>query len=153
MIILAFQGSGKTYAANKYPGTVSEIDVKEGFDSYGDYAEALIEADKDANCIFGNANIFVAKELLERGTDISIFAPWKENLSERDYEDIKTTIFGRYVLRQEQKANSYKWLERMKRHFDSFASKEHYKELETAYPGRIQYLTMDKNAMSCCDII
>ena len=153
MIILAMQGTGKTYAANKYSGTVSEIDVKEGFDTYADYADALIEEDKNAKVTFGNANVFVAKELLKKGECFAIFAPWKENLSTKDYDDIKTTIFGRFVLRQEQKTNSYKWLEKMKKYYDSFNSIEHYKELETDYPGCIQYITMAPDNMSCCSVV
>ncbi len=128
MIILAVQGSGKTYAA-KTRSDVLDIDRIRGKESLNDYIKRLYEADDTVAYTLGNARLDIATKCSKDGRDVIIFAPFKELMDEKEYQIMKERIFGRLVLRKEQNKYTCKYVEDFKRNYDLYNSIEYYKNL------------------------
>ncbi len=146
MIILTIQGAGKTYAAETIE-KVNDIDVADYRDkSVDDYVCALAMAEKayepsEKHYVLGNASVEVAEKLLEKGFEVSIYAPFKESLGS-DYEGMKERLFGRYVLRKEQTPKNVGWIEKMKKNFDIYCSMQTYSDLWDKYPYKLHFMHM-----------
>ncbi len=131
MIILAVQGSGKSYAAAQR-NDVADVDRIRGKESVDDYVERLLQADQEYRYACGNARLDIAEELEKRGQKFTIFAPFRELLEDNVYQEMKERIFGRLVLRKEQNAYTCKYIEDFKAHYDTFNSIKYYDDLSSA---------------------
>ena len=125
MIILGFQGTGKTTYVKTH-SQAADLDFK-GFDTKAPgwekaYVDALLEAQKDHFYVFGNIAEPVMQELDDRGVMFVAFAPLHGDALTREDEDIKALCLGRYVLRKEQNDRNVKWLEKIKRHYDEWTN-------------------------------
>ena len=128
MIILAVQGSGKTYAASKR-SDVADVDRIRGKESLDDYIARLYEADDTATYALGNARLDIATKCIRDGRDVAIFAPFKELMDEKQYQVMKERIFGRLVLRKEQTGYTCKYIEEFKKFYNLYNSTAYYKDL------------------------
>ncbi len=141
MIILAVQGSGKSYAASQRDDT-ADVDRMRGREPLGDYIGRLLDADRSRRYTCGNLRLDIAEELDRRGVQFVMFAPFREFMREGEYREMKERIFGRLVLRREQSARTCGYLEDFKAGYDRFNSVHYYDSLS----GKsLQYYTMGRD--------
>ena len=143
MIILTVQGAGKSYAASTR-NDVCDVDRIRGKESLDDYIKRLLAADKTSRYVLGNLRHDIAKELDRRGERFMLFAPFKESMSEDEYQEIKERIFGRLVLRKEQSARTCGYIEDFKKGYDTYNSEAYYSDLS----GNESYICMDREINS-----
>lgn len=130
MIILGFQGTGKTTYVKKHDNA-SDLDYKY-FDTKSDgwekaYVDRLLDEDITKDYVFGNISKEVMAELNSRQINFKVFAPMHGDTLTRDDENLKALLLGRYVVRKEQTPQNLKWLNRMKRHYDEWTSESFFK--------------------------
>ena len=139
MIILAVQGSGKSYAAAKRNDS-ADIDRIRGKESLEDYIDRLLEAAASKKYTLGNLRLDIAEELDRRGEQFTLFAPFRDFLSTEEYQEIKERIFGRLVLRKEQNERTCRYIEDFKSGYDKFNNTAYYDGLS----GNESYICMDR---------
>ncbi len=158
MIILAVQGSGKSYAAAQRDD-VADIDRIRGKEAVADYVDRLQKADHVYPYTCGNARLDIAEELVKRQQDFVIFAPFREILSEEVYQEMKERLFGRLVLRKEQNARTCQYIESFKKHYDEFNSTMYYKEVVKEAnsfgkpPVDVHFFVMNRDQNSVCELL
>ena len=145
MIILTIQGAGKTYAAQNI-NNVTDVDIKD-YRNVDDYVNVLNflndEAHQENSFFLGNASYEVTEKLLEKGHKVVIFAPFKDLMSEDEYQMTKELLFGRYVLRKRQTPQNVGWIEKMKENFDNYCNISLYSDLNDKYPGKLSLRVMN----------
>ena len=153
MIILAVQGSGKSYAAG-LRNDVADIDRIRGKEELSDYIARLYAAEDnpDIKYVLGNARYDIAKKILEDGKDIVIFAPFKDLMDEKGYRNMKERIFGRLVLRREQNQFNYGYIEDFKKGYDLYNDTAYYKDLKNL-PGKVTFFPMCSQIDSVSELI
>ena len=139
MIILAVQGSGKSYAASTRDD-VADIDRIRGKENLDDYIGRLLNASDNYKYVLGNLRKDIAEELGRRGISFTLFAPFRGSLSPQEYQEMKERIFGRLVLRKEQNAYTCKYIETFKAGYDTWNSEDYYSDLS----GNESYFCMDR---------
>lgn len=129
MIILAFQGAGKTTYAKTHDNAV-DLDTKDFDTRVADwekaYVDNLVDADVLNDYVFGNISKEVMAELDNRGINFKVFAPIRETVATKEDEDLKALLLGRYVVRKEQTPQNLKWLNRIKKHYDEWTDKSFF---------------------------
>ncbi len=144
MIILAFQGTGKTTYANTHKDAI-DLDFKK-FDTKSDnwekaYVDQLIA--QDTEYVLGNIAEPVMRELDDRGIPFTVFSPVHGNEMNKTDQDVKALMLGRYVLRKEQNERNVKWLEKIKRHYDEWTAMDSF-----FFPNcSIEEVTLERNTV------
>ena len=126
-VILAFQGTGKTYFCSKNPEYI-DLDFKEFPHVDGwleDYVETLKSHIQDDNIkgIFCNISKELMDKLTEEQIPFTVFAPLTNS---EDYEDVKALLLGRMVLRKTQTPQNVGWIEKIKAHFDEWCDPDFF---------------------------
>ena len=151
MIILGFQGCGKTSAAEVYPDKFIDNDFKTYVHDDGwiqRYVDDVIMLEeKGTKTVLCNISKELMDELVTRGISFRIFAPVWDKKQTEEFLDLKAMMFGRYVLRKEQTAKNVWWIEKIKRHYDEWTDMEFFKPyLDSGY-AKLDVMTTRLNKM------
>ncbi len=146
MIILAFQGTGKTTYAQSHDNAF-DLDFK-FFDTKADgwektYVDQLEAEQSIYKYVLGNIAEPVMRELDNRGIPFTVFSPVHGNEMNKTDQDVKALMLGRYVLRKEQNERNVKWLEKIKRHYDEWTAMDSFFYSTCS----IEEVTLEKNTV------
>lgn len=153
-IILAFQGTGKTYFCNnETEKQCKDLDFKEFVHCPGwikDYVDELERCQDRYDIIFCNISKDLMDELSARDIPFTVVTPiWYTNRGQDDdYRTLKEIIFGRFVLRKEQTPSNVRWLEKIKANFDNWTNFNMFKPYIDDGIADIIPMTVEKNSLS-----
>ena len=130
-IVLAFQGTGKTYFCSRHEGCVDHdfklYPHKDGWlDEYISKIKEYLD-DPEIKYVFCNISRELMTALSDENILFTAFAPIN---TEDGYEDVKHLLLGRMVDRKVQTPSNVGWIEKIKAHFDEWCEPEFF-----GYPG------------------
>lgn len=162
-IVLAFQGTGKTYFCEKIAYTLGFQCKDQDFKSF-EHTDGWIERyvdelenDSTNDIIFCNICKELMEELTKRKIAFYVITPlwYSARGQEEDFLTLKEILFGRYVLRKSQTPQNVCWLEKVKRNFDDWTNYslfEEFVEYITFLPMTITNNSVEKLIKSNIDI-